>query len=203
MTRTEYQERAIAALTKVEHLTVTGKKVAAALWIVVLAWTWFFRLGAQGSWSGVVASAVAVAALFFGVFWPSLLWKPVSREYGLVCPDCGASLLRPKVAFVAVLAILDTGKCQRCGADVVTGDEPPPHPLTVPRRLTSLQGILLWSLLFVVAMVSARRVNREFCDTRYAAARSADDTADVSDLSIPLDLGRNYRRDVTCGDLRR
>lgn len=201
MTRTEYQERAMAALEQIERLTLTGKKVAAGLWIVLLVWAWFFHLGAQGSWSGVVAYAIAVAAFFFGLLWPGFLWNPVSREYDLLCPACGASLLRPKVAFVAVLAILRTGKCQKCGAEVVTGDEPPPHPLTVPRRLTSLQGILVWSLLFVVAMISARRVNREFCDTRYAAARSADDTADVSDLSIPLDL--SHRRDVTCGDLRR
>ena len=202
MTRTEYQERAIAALARVEQLTVTGKKVAAGLWTLLFVWAWFFHLGAQGSWSGVVAYAIAVAAFFFGLLWPNFLWKPVSREYDLVCPACGASLLRPKVAFIAVVAILRTGRCQKCGAEVVTGDEPPPRPVTVRQQLKSLPGIVLWALLFVGVMISARRVNREFCDTRYAAARSADDTADVSDLTIPLDLSRSHR-DVTCGDLRR
>src|SRR5947207_208551 len=118
MTRTEYQERAIAALAQIEELTVKGKKVAVALALIVLVWIWVFHLGAQSTGSAVVAYVMVFASMFCGVFWRNFLWKPVARQYELVCASCGASLLKPRIAYVAVVAILHSGKCQQCGATV-------------------------------------------------------------------------------------
>ena|SRR5256885_9421349 len=201
MTRTEYQERAIAALAQIEELTVKGKRVAVALALILLVWIWVFHLGAQSTGSAVVAYGMAVVAMFCGVFWRTFLWKPAARQYELICPNCGASLLKPRIAYVAVVAILHSGKCQQCGATVLEGDLPPPRPLSVVRRIRPVLSFLLGCIALVAFVASGRRVNHDYCASRYAAARSADDSADVSDLDIPLDFSRGTRY-VTCGRLR-
>jgi hypothetical protein len=203
VTRAEYQERALSALRRVRELEVTGYKIAAALLGIVLVWTWVFELGSRSGWQGGVALLLCSAAIFFWIFWNSFLWKPVSREFDLICPACGASLLRPPIVRITVIETLRSGKCQRCGAEVLTGEEPPPRALsTAPtRRLSPVLGAVLALALLVIFIASRQKYNNDFCASRYAAALTAADTADVDDEDLPL--ASSQRHVPTCRILRR
>jgi predicted RNA-binding Zn-ribbon protein involved in translation (DUF1610 family) len=199
VTRIEYQNRALDALRRRVELERTGYKICAVLFAILLAWTWVFHLGASPGWEQGMALLLGFAGIFFGIFWWSFLWKPVSEQYDLICPDCGASLLG-SMWRVSVIETLRTGKCQKCGFEALTGEMPPPRPFSAARRRSSSR-LLFWLVMLFAWIASRERFNRDFCSVRYVAAPTAADTADVDDEDLPL--APSQRHTPTCRSLRR
>ena len=200
MTRTEYQDRALDAVRRKVELEGTGYKICATLFAILLVWTWVFHLGARPGWEQGIALLLGCTGIFFGIFWWSFLWKPVSRQYELTCPDCGASLLG-SMWRVSVIETLRTGKCQKCGAELLTGEMPPPRTAGAAPRPSSAPRVLFWLVMLFVLIASRDRFNRDFCSVRYAAALTAADTANVDDEDLPL--APSQRHTPTCRTLRR
>jgi hypothetical protein len=186
---------------------VKGFGIAMAIFLVgfpaLLAVSWLAPTLLQESFGpvAVVLCAAGVASML--VF--AIRGSRMMRRIGLVCPACGTELVGTIGVAGAWIQdrVFETGKCPRCGAQLLDPTEVGPESRTFTRadhaRALGLIAALLAALgaitYFGNASMAARR--SASCNRRYAAAHNPVDSGAV-DVK-PL----NERGTVTCGDLRR
>lgn len=123
------------------------------------------------------------AVLWFAIppaFVTLLIWNGRQRqvvwELGLLCPTCRATL--------DLQAVIRTGVCGACAAQLIDPSEvtPPPPIPPVPRWRTVIDVIVLVTLtiwFFSWSCTTVRGFHREECRDRYRSARTARDTLRV------------------------
>lgn len=142
----------------------------------------------------------AIAAMFLS----AARQDRIVKRLGLRCPGCDSRLFggrryRPNIEDL----VLQTGKCEQCGLQIIDASEIGPPTTEQPRGDTAKAlgfiGLLTLGLVAVVYFGNTAIARRRAltCRRVYAAARTAMD-------SVAADGYRPSRRGtITCGDLRR
>ena len=176
-------------------LLVVG--IVLPVWWAVAAY--FPRIGRQAM---VTAMEVFLGTAIALMFWSAARYDRAVKRLGLRCPTCGAELIGgARGERSAEDYILETGHCKGCRRQILDPAEVgPPEP--APRGTALRGGAVIVVLLLGLAgtlYFSRRALDRRaaaVCRGRYAAARTAADTASVDTATV----GRREPR--LCGPLR-
>ena len=176
-------------------LLVVG--VGLPLWWAVAAY--FPGIGRRAL---VTAMEVFLGAAIAAMFWSAARYDRAVKRLGLRCPTCGAALVGgERGQLPAEDYILETGHCRGCRRQILDPAEVgPPEP--APRGSALRGGAVFVVLLLGLAgtlYFGRRALDRgaaAVCRGRYAAARTAADTARVDASTV----GRKEPR--LCGPLR-
>jgi len=146
---------------------------------------------------------VLVAAFVAGIVVSAVRLPRLRRQLGLVCPSCNAVLSSGGRGRGTPNDIVMTGKCPKCGIQLLDPSEVgsrPGGPLTLRDHLEGLSMIA--ALLLAIAGLaffgqkSLLRMRSETCARRYAAAHTAADSVRVDQS------GFRKSKSSTCATVR-
>jgi hypothetical protein len=140
-----------------------------------------------------------VAAWFLS--WMSL--PRLIRRMGLNCPACAYDLWATGLGRPGRHAVLETGKCPKCGTELLDASEAGARPAPVVRWQDDIGGMTLVGLMLLGLVAFAyfgkksyARGRTDVCARRYAEAKTAADT-------IRVDQSGFRRSSTTCEYYRR
>jgi hypothetical protein len=155
--------------------------------------------------SSITRPLLIVPIVAFGVSWAlaSMALPRLIRRMGLHCPICDYALWHTGLGRPGRHAVLETGKCPKCNADVLDVGEAgarPAAPISLRDHIqeASIVVMLVIGLAAFVYFGKKSRVQgrTETCAARYAAAKTAAD-------SVRVDQSGFRRSSSTCEDYQR
>lgn len=155
--------------------------------------------------SSIIRPLLFVPIVGFAVTWAlaSMSFPRLIRRMGLHCPVCDYALWHTGLGRPGRHTVLATGKCPKCGADVLDVGEAGSRPAAPISRGDQIRegSIVAMLVIGLVAFVYFGKKSRvtgrtETCAARYAAAKTAAD-------SLHVDQSGFRRSSSTCEDYQR
>lgn len=185
-----------------------GRGTAIALGTVVLGFPGLFAIQwlvpGFSSTMFFVATYALLGVAIASIFGFAVVADRHIRQLGLLCPGCGVPLIGGSRGQTPIdTVVLTTGQCPRCHTQILEPAEVgyARPKLTVRERVRAIAviAVLLFGTGAIVYLgngaLTAMSIRR--CNSRYALAQSATDSAAVDGRRL------TQRGPRTCGDLRR